>query len=232
MRHTPSWVTYLFQRPRRSVFLLSMICALLALAVYGALGGPVPGLDGATTNHRVSSLTCPAARAAIPTPLAAPPTTPPGAHRSSARLALGPLPRQLVYHPGATVRFLWCALPNPSLVSTQPIPELLVTGLIGPFASRAAAAADEQPRSPPPGNGPPNSFPPSGPIVASASPIHITTWSGGDESASFTLPATLAPGYYLFFMQDDVSAQVCLSVTSDGCPGNGGVASIVQITRA
>lgn len=233
MRRAHGWVTYLSRRTRHCALLLSMISALLLLVGCDVVSGiALPSPHATATSHRLSSFTCPAARAAIPTPLAAPPTTPPGAHRSYARLALGPIPRQLVYHPGVTVRFLWCALPDPSLVSTQPIPEQLVAGLIGPFASRAAAIADEQPPSPLPGNGPPHGFPPPGPIAASAIPIHITTWSDADESAPLTLPATLAPGYYLFFMQDDVSAQACLAVTSDGCPGNGGVASIVQVTRA
>lgn len=233
IRRAPSRVTHPSRRTRRYALLLSMICALLLLAGCDVMSGAaLPSPRGTATSHGLSSLTCPAARAAIPTPLAWPPTIPPGAHRSYARLALGPLPRQLVYHPGATVRFTWCALLDPSLVSAQPIPELLTAGLIGPFATRAATTADELPPTPSPGSGPPNSFPPPGPIVASAIPIHITTWSSADESAPLTLPATLAPGYYLFFAQDDVSEQVCLAVTSDGCRGNGGEVAIVQITRA
>lgn len=233
MRRTLRRVTRPSRRTRGCALLLSTICALLLLVGCAeAPGAALPSSTGAAASHRLSLLTCPAARAAIPTPLAAPPTTPPGAHRSYARLALGPLPLQLVYHPGVTVRMLWCALPDLSLVSTQPIPELLTAGLVGPFATRAAAIADEQSSSPPPGNGPPHSFPPPGPIAASASPIHTTTWSGADASTSFILPATLAPGYYLFFAQDDVSTQVCLADATAGCRGGGGVGHVVQITRA
>ena len=222
MRRTPSRVTRPSTGTCRRVLLLSVIGSLLLLAGCGA----------SVASYRLSSETCPATRAAIPTPMAPPPTTPPGAHRSYARLALGPLPLQRVYHPGVTVRFTWCALPDPSQVSTQPVPETLAAGFIGPFATRAAATADGQLPSSPPASGPPHSFPPPGPLVASTVPIHATTWSGADESAPLTLPPTLTPGYYLFFMQDDLSVQACLAVTVGACGGNGGVAGIVQITRA
>ncbi len=230
VRHALSRVIRPSQWTRRGVLLLSWICALLLLAGCGASGAVVPSPGGTAASHRLSSLTCPAARAAIPTPMAPPPTTPPGAHLSYARLALGPLPLQSVYHPGATVRFTWCALPDSSQVSAQPIPETLTAGFIGPFATRAAATADELPPSPPPASGPPHSFPPPGPLVASTIPIHTTTWSGADASAPLTLPATLAPGYYLFFAHDDISVQACLAVTVGGCRGGGGSAGIVQIT--
>lgn len=230
MRRTPSRVTRQSKETCHGVLLLSLIGSLLLLAGCGASGAFLPSPSGTAASHRLSSLTCPAARAAIPTPSAPPPTTPPGAHLSYARLALGPLPLQRIYHPGATVRFTWCALLDPSQVSAQPVPETLTAGFIGPFATRAAATTDELPPSPPPASGPPHGFPPPGPLVASTIPIHTTTWSGADESAPLTLPATLAPGYYLFFAQDDISVQACLAVTVGGCQGGGGVSGIVQIT--
>jgi len=144
------------------------------------------------------------------------------------------MPLQLVYPLSAMVRFTWCALPDPYQVTTQPVPETLTAGFIGPFATRAAATADELPPTPPEStNGPPPAFPPPGPIVASTVPIHTTTWSGADASAPLTLPATLASGYYLFFMLDAVSVQACLAVTvgRHGCSsGTGGRSGIVQIT--
>lgn len=234
MRHASSHVTRQSRRPRHGALFLSVIGSLLLLAGCGASGASSSRPGGATASHRLSSLTCPAARAAIPTPMAPPPTTPPSAHLSYARLALGPLPLQHVYHPGATVRFTWCALPDPFLVSAQPVPETLTFGFIGPFPTRAAATADQRPPSPPasPASGPPQSFPPPGPLAASSVPIHTTTWSDADESAPLTLPATLAPGYYLFFAQDAISMQACLAVTVGACQGGGGVSGIVQITPA
>jgi hypothetical protein len=208
--------------------LLSVVGSLLLLAGCAASNVVLPS---SSPSHRLSSMTCPAARAAIPTQLASTPTVPPGAHLSYSRLALGPLPLQPIYHPGSTVGFSWCAQPDPSQVSTQPIPETLTFGFIGPFATRAAAMADQLPPSPPV-NGPPHSFPPPGPIAASASPIHTTTWSGADESARLILPATLAAGYYLFFTQDDISEQACAAAMVTGCRGSGGTSGIVQITPA
>jgi len=130
------------------------------------------------------------------------------------------------------MRFTWCALPDPSQVSSQPVPETLTAGFIGPFPTRAAAKADQWPPAPLPGrtNGPPPTFPPPGPLVASTVPIHTTTWSGADASAPLTLPATLAPGYYLFFWQDAISVQACLAVTVGGCGGISYGSGIVQIT--
>jgi hypothetical protein len=112
------------------------------------------------------------------------------------------------------------------------VPEILTAGFIGPFATRAAAQADEHPPSPPPlpSSGPPHGFPP-GPVVASTLPIQTTTWSGADASAPLTLPATLAPGYYLYFAQDDISVQACSALASGSCRGGGGMSGIVQITR-
>jgi hypothetical protein len=118
-------------------------------------------------------------------------------------LALGPVPLQLVYHPEAVVRFLWCALPNPYQASVKPVPETLTAGFVRPFATRASAQADEAPASPPT-SGPPQGIPLPGPIAAGVVPIHSDTWSGADASASLTLPATLSPCYYLVFMQDAI----------------------------
>ncbi len=220
----------------RRVLLLSVIWPLLLLAGCGAsVAGStaVPSPTGTAASHRLSSLTCSTVRTAIPTPIVPPPTVPPSAHLWYEHLALGPVPLQLVYHPGVTLRVLWCALPEPSNASTQPVLETLTAGFIGPFATRAAAQADELPASP--SSGPPHDFPPPGPVVASTIPIHTTTWSSTDESVPLTVPATLAPGYYVFFAQDAISAQAlqaCFAVTVGGCPVNGGVSNIVQITRA
>jgi hypothetical protein len=115
------------------------------------------------------------------------------------------------------------------------VSETLTAGFIGPFATRAAATADQLPSSPPasPASGPPHDFPPPGPIVASTTPVHTTTWTSTDASAPLTLPATLAPGYYIFFAQDDqgaLSVQACAAVIVGACRSDGGVSHIVQIT--
>jgi hypothetical protein len=217
----------------RRVLFLGVIWSLLLFAGCGAsaaVGAAVPTPSGTEASHRLSSLTCTAVRAAEATPIASPATVPTGAHLSYERLALGPLPLQLVYHLGATLRFTWCALADPSQVSSRPVPETLTAGFIGPFATRAAAKADQLPPSP--SSGPPHNFPPPGPVVASTVPIRTTTWNGTDESAPLTLPATLASGYYLFFAQDDISVQACAAVTTGACTGNGGGSGIVQITAA
>jgi hypothetical protein len=238
MHLTRSRVTCQSMGTCRPVLLLSAICSLLLLAGCGAPGASVPGPSATAASHRLSSATCPAARAAMARPSAPLPTAPTGAHLSYSLLALGPLPPQLVYHPGATVRFTWCALPDLDQVSAQPVSETLTAGFIGPFSTRAAVTADRLPPSPPPSlsSRPPNRFPPPGPIVASTTPIHTTTWSGADDSALLTLPTTLAPGYYIFFAQDDVSVQACAAVTAGGtaggCRGNSGVSGIVQISPA
>jgi hypothetical protein len=141
------------------------------------------------------------------------------------RVALGPLPLQLVYHPGATVQFTWCALPNRSQLTTQPVPETLTAGYIGPFSTRSAALAALS-------SHPPASLRPPGPLIASTVPIQTTTWNGTDASAPLTLPATTAAGYYIYFALDDVVVPVCAASTASGCRGNSSMGGIVQITLA
>jgi len=240
MRRAPSRMPRPSRETCRRVLLLRVIGSLLLLAGCGATaagGDTAPSPTGATGSHRLSSATCSAIRAAMATPIALPSTTPTGAQLSYERLALGPVPLQLVYRPGATLRITWCALPDLARISTQSAPETLTAGFIGPFATRAAASADELPSSPPPSptTGSPHDSPPPGPIVASAIPIHTTTWSSTDASAPLTLPTTLASGYSIFFAQDDrgdISVQACAAVIVGACRSNGGVSHIVQITRA
>ena len=232
MRLRPSRMPCHSTETCRRMLILSVIGSLLLLAGCGASAAgsaSVTNPSGTAASHPPSSPTCSAVRTAIPTPIASPPTVPPGAHLWYEHLPLGPLPLQLVYHPGAALHIAWCALPDPSQVSTQPVPETLAAGFIGPFATHAAATADQLP----PSSAPPHDFPPPGPVVASTLPIHTTTWSSTDESVPLTLPATLAPGYYVFFAQDDTSVQACMALPHSGaCPGNGGVSHIVQIVPA
>jgi hypothetical protein len=240
MRRRPSRMPRPSTGACRRALLLGAIGSLLLLAGCGAsaaAGAAVPSPSNAAASPRLSSATCSAARTAMATPIALPATAPSGAQLSYERLPLGPLPLQLVYHPGATLYITWCALPDVSRISTQPVPETLTAGFIGPFATRAAATADQLPSSPPssPTGGSPHDFPPPGPLVASTIPTHTTTWSSTDTVAPLTVPATLAPGYYIFFAQDDqgdISVQACAAVIVGACRSNGGVSHIVQITRA
>jgi hypothetical protein len=157
-----------------------------------------------------------------------------GVHLSYMRVALGPLPLQFVYQPGATVHFTWCALPDRSQVTAQPVPETLTAGLIGPFSTRAAALADQLPSSPLPArpSSPSAGLHPPGPLVTGTIPIQTTTWSGTDASAPLTLPATMAAGYYIYFAQDDVSAPVCAASAASECRGSSSMSGVVQITPA
>jgi hypothetical protein len=149
------------------------------------------------------------------------------------RSALGPLPFLLVYQPGATLTFTWCALPDPSQNTAQAVPETLIAGFIGPFLTRAAAQDDVLPPSPQPSLpvNPSGSFPPPGPVAASTVPVHTTTWIGTDADASLTLPAAMAPGYYIYFADDDIAAYPCVPsvATANGCRGGGGMSGVVQI---
>jgi hypothetical protein len=139
------------------------------------------------------------------------------------RVAIGPLPLQLVYQPGTSLHFTWCALPDPLQVTTQPVPETLTAGFIGPFATSAAAQAGSRSLA---------SLHLPGPLVASIAPIQTTTWSGSDASAPVTLPATMAAGYYIYFEQDDIAAHTCVDRTGSGCRGGGRASGIVQIASA
>jgi hypothetical protein len=138
-------------------------------------------------------------------------------------VAIGPLPLQLVYQPGASLHFTWCALPDPSQVTEQPVPETLTTGFIGPFATSAAAKA---------GSISPDRLRPPGPLVASTVPVQTTTWSGTDASAPLTLPATMAAGYYIYFAQDDIATHACVDSSGSGCRGSSRASGIVQIIPA
>jgi hypothetical protein len=216
---------------------LNSFYALLLLAGCGAsavAGASVPSPTGTAASLLPPSKTCPAMRAAVATPNAALPMTSSGAHLSYVRVALGPLPLHLVYQPGAIVHFTWCALPDRSQVTAQPVPETLIAGLIGPFSTRAAAVADQVLPSPPPArsSGPTAGLRPPGPLVASTLPIQTTTWSGADASAPLTLPATLAAGYYIYFALDDVLVPVCAASAASGCRGSSSMGGIVQITPA
>jgi hypothetical protein len=154
-------------------------------------------------SHHLSQLSC----AVLPTPVPTPTTQPPGGHLSYHLVAIGPISLQnhraeTTWRVGDTMVFDWCPLVSTALGSAHaPAEEVATATLQGPFPSVAAAnAARGLSGSPPVGPRPPV---PSvyGPIVASATPIHTTTWAGVEEVSTMPLSTHLTAGYYLFVLK-------------------------------
>jgi hypothetical protein len=192
---------------------------LLALTIAGCTGAPA--------SHIVSGLSCAAIQ--WPTPLPTPTTAAPPGHPSYQLDELGPISlqnrrAQITWHLGDTMQFDWCPRVNTGTGSAQSRAEVLTATLQGPFPSFAAANAAR----PTPGGVPPNPLKPVpsvyGPVVASAAPIHTTTWAGVAEVSRIPLSLKLVPGYYLFVLNTTITQ-------SDNQPAeNGGDSGIVKIT--
>jgi hypothetical protein len=223
------------RRPLRGTWLrlvaLWALCSLSLVAASCGRPADAPGPD-----HRLTSATCAALRAAVATTATDLPTpTGSGAHghRTYTLTMLGPLPPQRIWHPGATMRFTWCAVAGPMTESPHPAAVVLTVQIEGPFPSFSAAAVAGRP-SPGAGNsGTPPTFPPKavGPIVVTIQPLHTDTWTGTDQAATIVLPTKLAPGFYLFVTASQVSPEPGTSSGQEGTSSYAGSASgVVQVT--
>jgi hypothetical protein len=210
--------------------------ALLALGSASLViaGCSVAGPPGVP--NRLPSFTCASVRSASATMNPAPAASTAGGHRTYSLTSLGPVPRQLTWHAGTTVRFVWCAIPGPMTADPRAGSVALGANIEGPFPSRAAAAAAQRagavathgPRATfPQVSTPPDlTLPRIGPIVARAQPLHTDTWSGSDQTATIVLAKSLAPGFYVFQTAMDVFPPPGANEPTT----SGGSGGIIQVT--
>ncbi len=191
---------------------------VLALASCGAPGtvGPV-----APTIRPLTSLTCAAALAV------APPAPTPMAHKhlTYTLTLIGPLPLQQVWRPGSVMRFHWCPTPDLLSANARPTPETLSVQLVGPFASRAAALADQSAHDVPQDN-PQSVWAPTQAAVTLKQPLRTDTWANTQLAATLTLPTTLPSGYYIFVALNIAT----ITFPSDVAQGDSSVSRIISIT--
>lgn len=212
--------------PRHTGLRMVSLWALCGLSLFAASCGR-SGSSSATV-PRLPSATCAAVRAAATTPLPTPAGSLAHGHPTFTLSMLGPLPLQKIWHPGATMRFLWCAVAGPMTDAPQPAAVVLTAQVAGPFPSFAAATAAERTHLGPGSGAPPAARPAVGPVVASTLPLHTDTWTGADPTATLSLPTTLAPGFYLFETAEQVAPEPGSSSGQEGSSASTG--GIVQVT--
>lgn len=170
------------------------VLAAILLLVGAACGrGPVTVLPGSTS---------------CPPPPTQPVRPPASGHLAYTRIACGPVPLKLIWHPGETIQYQWLADPRDPQPDGGDAPVLLTFDVFGPFPSHAAALAEQlrldaarmAPGRDPMAN-PPNTpaLPPPPPVLRAQS-ISTDIWSGQTLTSTLQLPQTLASGYYVLHL--------------------------------
>ncbi len=143
----------------------------------------------------------------------------PTAH-ATYQFALEPLSPSTAWHPGQRVVLRWH--PSPTGTSrTRPIQLSCTVQLYGPFPTKERAVDQESVVSPPPSSAGPSAQAVSPAVQAPA--LSVTDATSQVQNTTLTLPATLAPGYYILRSLETSAAP--------GGPAVGSV-SVVQIVTS
>ncbi|MGO8947918.1 MAG: hypothetical protein ACLQUY_09690 [Ktedonobacterales bacterium] len=206
-------------------WLTAGLCSLLVAGEVGGCGAPS---SSGLSPSPLTSYSCAAtSTAAAGTPK--PPQTPlSGSTHQTYQLTLLILPLQEIFNPGNTLKIKWCPVPGPLTTDTQPWLEVLSVHLIGPYPSKAAAGAAElaSALTPPPAPFQPRA--PSGPMVATTTPIHTNDWADSVQTATLALPSTLKTGYYIVWSEDEATPP---PISAGGAVGSGGGGRIIAVTN-
>jgi hypothetical protein len=178
-----------------------LAAALLCLLVVGCAAPSPSGLSPVPR----SSYSCSALSTAVARAPTAAQTPPVGTTHQTYMLTLLILPLQETFNPGNNLKISWCPVPGPPTTMTQPALEVVSVQLIGPYPSKSAADAAELGSALTPPPSPVHPPAPAGPMVASTTPIHTTTWNNAVQSVTLTLPSTLRTGYYIVWSNDDTT---------------------------
>lgn len=132
-------------------------------------------------------------------------------------ISMQPPSLDVAWHPGERKVFTWAPEFTGFTRDDRPSPVRCSVLFFGPFPTRAAA---QQPLTPPLPSGGPGAAPTPTPALASPS-LLLDDWTSQPQTSAVTLPATLAPGWYI--VRDRVT---------DANGGEGGGAYIVEIAAS
>lgn len=211
-----------------------LAAGLFCLLVAGVVGGCGASSSSGSFPAPSSSYSCSAlstAAASAPnltqTPLA-------GTTQETYTLSLLILPLQENFNPGNSLKITWCPVPVSLTTATQPTLEILSVHLIGPYSSKSSANSALLASALAPPVAPMEQRAPSGPMVASTTPLHTNDWTNTVESVTLTVPSTLKMGYYIVW--SDVETQLPPVATSGPgtleilVAGSGGGGRVIAVT--
>lgn len=143
-------------------------------------------------------------------------TSAPKAH-ATYQFVLEPMSPATVWHPGQRIALRWLATPT-GTSKAHPIALKCTVLLYGPYPTKERAADQESVVSPPPSSGGQSTQAVS--PAAQAPSLSLTDANSQAQSTTLTLPASLAPGYYIL-----------RSLETSSAPGGAAVGSVsvVQI---
>ncbi len=102
----------------------------------------------------------------------------------------GPGSFDTAHSAGSVLTIQWQAKPGPAMTDSSPLPLVLEISLIGPFPyiDDIVGAIQKHGHDP--------ILAHTGPIMATAPPIHTNNWTNKTLTSTISFPATLRSGYY------------------------------------